>query len=76
MTENNLLSILNNKLGFVAKSLDAMTVFYETPHYVLSETIDGWELRLNKEYDGETIMIGSLEMVVKFLSGDLFVAIA
>ena len=69
MNDDYYLTVLTYKFGFVAKSLDAMTVFYESPDFVLSETIDGWELRINKEVGGETIMYGTLEQVVSWIEG-------
>lgn len=71
MNEDYLLAVLTSVLGFQAKSLDAMTVFYETPEFVISETIDGWELRINKEQNGEILMYGTLEEIVSWIKGGM-----
>ena len=71
MNEDYLLAVLTSVLGFQAKSLDAMTVFYETPEFVLTENMGEWELRVNKEQHGELLMCGTLEEIVSWIKGGM-----
>ena len=71
MNEKYLISVLTSEFGFQAKSLDAMTVFYETPEFVLTGNWGEWELRVNQEQHAPLLMCGTLEDIVSWIKGGM-----
>jgi len=62
------ISILIHNFNFVNQSPGEFNYqVFRNKSYVLRATIDGWELKLR--WDGETIMLGSLQQIINFLGG-------